>query len=1123
MIQERRAMSPPADRNLLFGLLALQTGMIDQSALVAAFHAWTRDKARSLAELLIDQGALDDSDREVLEVLAAKQLQRHCDDVAKSLAAVPASSTLRSGLAGIGDVDIAATIGHMSSPSHPTENDGNGAVSETMSMGGVAGDGQRFRVLRPHARGGLGEVFVALDAELNREVALKQILDHHADDPNSRTRFVLEAEITGGLEHPGIVPVYGLGSYGSGRPYYAMRFVRGDSLKDAIVAFHADPKMMADLGRRSLALRKLLRRFTDVCNAIEYAHTRGVIHRDIKPANVIVGKHGETLVVDWGLAKALGRAEPGAASEERTLIPSTSSGSAETLPGSALGTPAFMSPEQAVGDLDRLGPRSDVYSLGATLYSLLTGRPAFEGDDLGLVLQAVRKGEFPPPRSVDPTIDRALEAVCLKAMAIKADDRYASCRSLAEDIERWAADEPVTAWHEPASRRLLRWLTRHRTGVTAAGAAVLVAVAGMAAVLAVQTRANADLKHANVNLEAANARERQRFDLAIEAIGLFHGEVSEDLLLKEKAFASLRTRLLKGAADFYGKLERLLEGQADLQSRAALGRAYYELAKLTAVVGDRPGGVSVHRKGLAVRRELAASPGAGAEAAVDVASSLYYLGVTLSEIGDTAGSKASAGEALELAEGLVAAGRGGDEARALLAESLNWASTHTADRQAGLELARRAQAIARELAGKNPEAPPYLQLQSDSQSIYGSALSALGRRDEAIAAYLDGAAILERLIEAQPGKFVYQDYLARDFNNIAVAQAAQGKLTEATASQRRAVAIWRKVAEANPAAVILGNNVGFGLNSLAYDLLQGGRPGEALAALEEARTILQRLADANPGSISFPRNLARNHGLAAQALARLGRMREARGSQERSLALRQKIVDAFPSDNEVRRSLARELTDVGWNLWKVARAAEALAIFERERAIWSALAAAGSDAASDRERLANCETNTAAALISSGRLAEARACCDRAIAIRDNLLQGEPANEGYAQGLAESLLRSGGVRAAVGDLAGAASDWHRAEALFASHPPNVMESMVFWACCRSSMAGLAGKAGSGISSAEGAAYAEGAMALLRRAIAGDYRELDHVQAEHGLDPLRSRPDFQLLMMDLAFPTDPFAK
>ena len=165
-------------------------------------------------------------------------------------------------------------------------------------------------------------MFVALDSELNREVALKQILEQHADDPASRQRFVAEAEVTGGLEHPGIVPVYGLGTYADGRPYYAMRFIKGDSLKEAIDHFHADDSLKNDPGRRSLELRKLLRRFTRRLQRHRLRPLRGVMHRDIKPANIIVGKHGETLVVDWGLAKA--GAGPSRRSASRRIAPSSS-------------------------------------------------------------------------------------------------------------------------------------------------------------------------------------------------------------------------------------------------------------------------------------------------------------------------------------------------------------------------------------------------------------------------------------------------------------------------------------------------------------------------------------------------------------------------------------------------------------------------------------------------------------------------------------------------------------------------------------------------------------------------------------------------------------------------------
>jgi tetratricopeptide (TPR) repeat protein/tRNA A-37 threonylcarbamoyl transferase component Bud32 len=497
-------MTAAADRHLLFGLLALQNGLIDQGQLVAAFQAWVRDKARPLADHLTARGDLDDDDRAAVEALAARHLKRHGGDAERSLAAIPAGRFTREALIGVGDPQIDVSMAHVGS--RFTEIDGDPDRTATYSVGTATSDGQRFRVLRPHARGGLGAVFVALDTELHREVALKQILESHADEPSSRQRFLLEAEVTGGLEHPGIVPVYGLGSYGDGRPFYAMRFIRGDSLKEAIEAYHADEALKNDPGGRSLEFRKLLRRFLDVCNAIDYAHSRGVLHRDIKPGNIIVGRHGETLVVDWGLAKATGQSDP--ASGERTLVPSSASGSAETLPGSALGTPAYMSPEQAEGDLDRLGPRSDVYSLGATLYCLLTGKPPFTGDPLD-VIPRVQRGDFRPPRALDPTIDPALEAICLKAMALRPDDRYGSCRALAEDVERWMADEPVAAWREPFGSRARRWARRNRTAVAAAVVTLFSGVVGLGAVATVQALANGRLRDANAATNRALADTRQ--------------------------------------------------------------------------------------------------------------------------------------------------------------------------------------------------------------------------------------------------------------------------------------------------------------------------------------------------------------------------------------------------------------------------------------------------------------------------------------------------------------------------------------------------------------------------------------------------------------------------------------
>ncbi len=669
---------------------------------------------------------------------------------------------------------------------------GPAATTLARSLRAASGSG----VLRPHAQGGLGAVFVALDEELHREVALKRILDQHADDPTSRARFVLEAEITGGLEHPGIVPVYGLCTDPGGRPYYAMRFIRGDSLKEAIARFHADRAFKQGEGSGSLELRKLLRSFTDVCNAIEYAHSRGILHRDIKPSNVIVGNHGETLVVDWGLAKASGRFDLDG--RERMFVPSSASGSAETLPGSVMGTPAYMSPEQARGELERLGPASDVCSLGATLYCLLTGRAPFERDDVGAVLQAVQRGDFPPPRQVVPAIDAALEAVCLKAMAQRPEDRYGSARALAEDLERWAADEPVTAWREPIGRRARRWARRHRTPLAVAAAALLVAAVGLGAVAAVQTDARNRLSRFNLALRTANtdaARARDlaegRVGLALEALGRFSDAVDANLDVKNlPENAPLRQALLKGPLEFYRRLRDDLAaaGEARPESRAGLADAYARLARLTADLGSQADALAAYDQAAVILAGLARS--GSIKPHVELARILAERGVLRAAERAAGRGRGRFATALEIREALERDEPGAAAhpiARARILQSLAELRSGSGDVAAALFLLERSRQAADEALRREPGNPEARMAGTRAIQRRGAILQEQkGRLPEARIALEAAVAELEPAATARPEGLDLQLALADAYSSLANVRDALGEHAEALARRAQA-------------------------------------------------------------------------------------------------------------------------------------------------------------------------------------------------------------------------------------------------------------------------------------------------------------------------------------------------
>jgi serine/threonine protein kinase/tetratricopeptide (TPR) repeat protein len=609
-----------ADRNLLFGILALQMDFISSDQLVAAVNAWVLDKVKPLSQHLLEQNTLTADECSVLEPLVTKHLEKHQNNPEKSLATLTLSGSTVQTLARISDLDLETSLGHLGKSSRP---DDRLRAHHATSAGMPTFAGERFRILRPHRAGGVGEVFVAHDLELHREVALKQIQERHADDPESRARFMLEAEITGQLEHPGVVPIYGLGRYPDGRPFYAMRFIKGDSFSQAIELFH-DSKAF---GFQGLEFRKLLQRFVDVCNVIAYANSRGVLHRDLKPSNVMLGPYGETLIVDWGLAKAVG--QPDQSASGQTACPAHQrTDAAMTQVGAAVGTPAYMSPEQAAGKLELLGPASDVYSLGATLYKVLTGHAPIEGSDISTSLLRVQCGDFPRPRLINTAVPRALEAVCLKAMAQQPADRYPSGRELAEDIQRWLADEAIQAYVEPWQDRTRRWSRRHRTLMTGLAAALMVALGGMSIGLVWQTAASRrerDLRdQADVQRERASEAERvaraneleARSQAALAQTEGRRAEKSADEaravldFFQTKVLAAARPLGQKGGLGRETTIRQALDAAGPQIAKAFVDQPAVEaairhtLGQTYFYLGDYPHAIEQHERARAMRRSL---------------------------------------------------------------------------------------------------------------------------------------------------------------------------------------------------------------------------------------------------------------------------------------------------------------------------------------------------------------------------------------------------------------------------------------------------------------------------------------------------------------------------------------
>ncbi len=953
----------------------------------------------------------------------------------------------------------------------------------------------RYELVEVIGEGGMGSVYRASQSEpVKRQVALK-LIRAGMDSRGVLARFDAERQALALMDHPNIARIYDGGMTQSGQPFFVMELVEGVPITD-----YCD--------RKRLPVRARLELFVAVCQAVQHAHQKGIIHRDLKPANVLVAEvdgRPTPKVIDFGVAKA-------------TEVKLTDMSFADT--GAIVGTPTYMSPEQADPSSMDIDTRTDVYALGIMLYELLTGSPPIDASQFrrGALLEMLRMvREVDPPRpstrlstadalpsiaanrSIEPArlsklLQGELDWVVMKALEKDRARRYDTANGFARDIQRYLADEVVEARPPSRGYRLKKFVKRNKVQVVAASLVLLTLVGGIIGTSVGLVRADrardAEAAQRRIAVEQKKKAEKAR-DRTREVLDAMTAEAIGDSIGTQKEITPDQKKFLSEVLTYYKEFAG--EKADDEQTRARTAEAASRVGMIEYRLGARPEAKAAFEMGRDAFRALAADFPAVASYREDLASNLRNLGFHLRALGRRTEAEAAFREAL---------------------------------------------ALQAKLADDFPRAHELRRSQAVSQQNMGSLLMDLGRLAEAERVLREALAINQGLADHPDASPFDRDQVAASHANLANVFRLEGKVEEAEAQFRQAQALSERLVAEFPEAPDYRHNLAVTHANLGTFLNSLGRGAEAREHLVSATNLGDKLAADFPAQPIHRYHLASARNNLGTALNSAARRAEAEEQYRKALALREKLAAEFPTEPDYRQQVAASQFNLGCHLADLGRLVEAAEFHRKAMAIQEKLVADSPGSSDARVLLGKIDSNYGATLGLMGRYKESLPWLDKAIALIEPIYRADPRVADAKQALASGYGIRGKAHEMLRKCAEAANDWERAVELMsgpgrvstranlatmyaasgsiekavaiveavAGSPGLVPEHLYNFACVYGIASGkIAGKKQE---------YEQKAMKWLQAAVEAGYDDLANIKKDTDLAPLRDRDDFRKLLADM---------